>query len=110
MNSKVDTHVHTYFSGVSNYKVLRFPESITKPETQVECARKHGMNVLCITDHDAVKGAFEAQKYAKQYDDIEVIVGEEVTSADGEVPAYWLNGNYAPYTKHGRPSCIPFRY
>ena len=91
MNSKVDTHVHTYFSGVSNYKVLRFPESITKPERQVECARKNGMNVLCITDHDAVKGAFEAQKYAKQYDDIDVVVGEEVTSADGEVLAYWLN-------------------
>ena len=91
MNSKVDTHVHTYFSGVSNYKVLRFPESITKPETQVDCARKNGMNVLCITDHDAVKGAFEAQKYAKQFDDIEVVIGEEVTSADGEVLAYWLN-------------------
>ena len=91
MNSKVDTHVHTYFSGVSNYKVLRFPESITKPERQVECARKNGMNVLCITDHDAVKGAFEAQKYAKQYDDIDVVVGEEVSTADGEVLAYWLN-------------------
>ncbi len=91
MNSKVDTHVHTYFSGVSNYKVLRFPESITRPETQVDCARKNGMNVLCITDHDAVKGAFEAQNYAKQFDDIEVVVGEEVTSADGEVLAYWLN-------------------
>ncbi|MBO4551728.1 MAG: PHP domain-containing protein [Candidatus Methanomethylophilaceae archaeon] len=91
MNSKVDTHVHTYFSGVSNYKVLRFPESITKPERQVECARKNGMNLLCITDHDAVKGAFEAQKYAKQYDDFEVVVGEEVTSADGEVLAYFLN-------------------
>ena len=87
----MDTHVHTYFSGVSNYKVLRFPESITKPDRQVECARKNGMNVLCITDHDAVKGAFEAQEYAKQYDDIDVIVGEEVTSADGEVLAYWLN-------------------
>ena len=49
------------------------------------------MNVVCITDHDAIKGAFEAQKYAKKYDDIEVVVGEEVTSADGEVLAYWLN-------------------
>ena len=91
MNSKVDTHVHTYFSGISNYKVLRFPESITKPEVQVDCARKNGMNMVCITDHDAVKGAFEAQRYAKKYDDFNVIVGEEVTTADGEVLAYWLN-------------------
>ena len=91
MNSKVDTHVHTYFSGVSNYKALRFPESITKPEKQVDCARKNGMNVLCITDHDAIKGAFEAKRYAEKFDDIDVVVGEEVTSADGEVLAYWLN-------------------
>ena len=91
MNSKVDTHVHTYFSGVSNYKALRFPESITKPEKQVDCARKNGMNVLCITDHDAIKGAFEAKRYAEKFDDIDVVIGEEVTTADGEVLAYWLN-------------------
>ena len=91
MNSKADTHVHTYYSGVSNYKVLRFPESIIKPEVQVERAKKNGMNVLCITDHDAVKGAFEAEKYARRYDDIDIVIGEEVTSADGEVLAYYIN-------------------
>ena len=91
MNSKVDTHVHTYYSGISNYRILRFPESVTKPSEQVDCARRNGMDILCITDHDAVKGAFEAQEYAKQYDDFEVIIGEEVSTADGEVLAYWLN-------------------
>ncbi len=91
MRSKVDTHVHTYYSGVSNYRALRFPESVTKPEQQVECARRNGMNVLCITDHDVVKGAFVAQNYAKRYDDIEVVVGEEVSTADGEVIGLWLN-------------------
>lgn len=91
MRSKVDTHVHTYYSGISNYKVLRFPESVTKPETQVDVARKNGMDLVCITDHDAVKGAFRAQEYAKTLDDIDVIVGEEVTTADGEILAYWIN-------------------
>lgn len=91
MHSKVDTHVHTYYSGISNYKVLRFPESVTKPAEQVENARKNGMDMLCITDHDAIKGAFEAQEYAKRYDDFKVIAGEEVSTADGEVLGYWLN-------------------
>lgn len=91
MHSKVDTHVHTHYSGISNYKALRFPESTTKPEQQVECARKNGMNLLCITDHDAIKGAYVAKEYARQYDDFDVIIGEEVSTADGEVLGYWLN-------------------
>lgn len=92
MLSKVDTHVHTHFSGVSNYRALRFPESVAKPESQVDCARNNGMNFVCITDHDAVDGAFVAEKYAKsKYDDFEVIIGEEVSTADGEVLGYWLN-------------------
>ncbi len=96
MLSKVDTHVHTFFSGVSNYKALRFPESVTRPEEQVERARKNGMKVLCITDHDVVKGAHIAYEYAKQYDDFEVVKGEEVTTADGEVLAYFIEERIKP--------------
>jgi predicted metal-dependent phosphoesterase TrpH len=91
MISRADTHVHTHYSGISNYKALRFPESVTKPEEQVEAARKNGMNLLCITDHDAIKGAFVAKEYAKKYDDFTVVIGEEITTADGEVLAYGLN-------------------
>lgn len=95
MNMRADTHVHTCFSGVSNYKMLRFPESVTRPEKQVECARRNGMNIICITDHDSIKGAIIAKEYAKMYDDIDVIIGEEITSTDGEILAYWLN-EYIP--------------
>ncbi len=91
MISRADTHVHTHYSGISNYKALRFPESVTKPEEQVETARKNGMNLLCITDHDAIKGASVAKEYAKKYDDFTVVIGEEITTADGEVLAYGLN-------------------
>lgn len=95
MNMRADTHVHTCFSGISDYKILRFPESVTRPEKQVECARRNGMNIVCITDHDSIKGAIIAKEYAKMYDDIDVIIGEEITSTDGEVLAYWLN-EYIP--------------
>ena len=91
MISRADTHVHTYYSGTTNYKALRFPESVTTPQEQVEAARENGMNLLCITDHDAIKGALVAREYAKQYEDFTVVIGEEITTADGEVLAYGLN-------------------
>ena len=91
MLSKADTHVHTYYSGYTKYGILKFPESVETPEMQVENSRRCGMNTLCVTDHDAVRGAFIAKEYAKKYDDFTVIIGEEITTADGEVLAYDLN-------------------
>lgn len=91
MLSKADAHVHTYFSGVSNYKALRFPESVTRPEEQVDSARKNGMKVLCITDHNVIAGAKIAKEYSKKFDDIDVVIGEEINSRDGEIIGLWLN-------------------
>ena len=88
---KADTHVHTEYSGIARLGALKFPESVTTPEQQVDRARKNGMDVLCITDHDEIIGAFKAREYAKQFDDIEVVVGEEVTTADGEIIGLFLN-------------------
>lgn len=88
---KADTHVHTEYSGIARLGALKFPESVTMPEQQVDRARKNGMDVLCITDHDEIIGAFKAREYAKQFDDIEVVVGEEVTTADGEIIGLFLN-------------------
>ena len=60
---KADTHTHTSYSGY-NTKVgrLRFPESVIGPEVQVDNARKNGVSVLCITDHNAVAGAIAGAK------------------------------------------------
>ena len=91
MISKADTHVHTYYSGTTNYGILRFPESVASPETQVDCARKHGMSVVCITDHSEIKGAFRAEKYGRTLKDIDVVVGEEVMTSDGEIIGLSLN-------------------
>ena len=91
MGQRADTHTHTLYSGIGDFGALRFPESVTRPETMVDHARSKGLDVLCITDHDAVGGAFVAEKYAKQFDDIEVVIGEEVSTSDGEVIGLWLN-------------------
>jgi len=83
--SKADVHVHTRYSGFGQFRAIKFPESISRPEDLVDIARKIGLRVLCITDHNSVRGAFRALEYAKNYDDIEVVVGSEITTSDGEI-------------------------
>ena len=87
---KADTHVHCDYSGFNRLGILKFPESVISPETQVDDARRRGINVLAITDHNETAGGFIAQKYAKKFDDIEVIVGDEVMTNQGEVIGLWL--------------------
>ena len=88
---KADTHLHTQYSGFSNLGIMKFPESVLSPAKQVDKGRENGMDVIAITDHDEIAAAFLAQEYAKQFDDIEVIAGEEVTTADGEIIGLFLN-------------------
>lgn len=91
MLQRADTHVHTRYSGIGTLGPLRFPESVAHPEDVVKNARSIGDDVLCITDHDSIQGALVAQKYARKFDDIEIVVGEEISTADGEVIGLWLN-------------------
>lgn len=91
MRSRADTHVHTYFSGTSGYKALKFPESVTTPQEQVDRAIKNGYSVICITDHNTIKGGVNAKEYASGLDCIDVVVGSEINSADGEIIGLWLN-------------------
>jgi len=83
--SKADTHFHTRYSGFGHYKSITFPESVTHPEAAVDAARKEGLRVLCVTDHDAVRGALRAREYARRFDDIEIVVGSEITAREGEI-------------------------
>ena len=87
---KADTHVHCNYSGFNRLGILKFPESVITAEEQVDDARRRGLNVLAITDHNDTAGAFIAQKYAKKFDDIEVIVGDEIMTDQGEVIGLWL--------------------
>lgn len=93
---RADTHLHTEYSGYSNLGVMKFPESVTSPAQQVDKGRRNGMDVIAITDHDEIRGAFEAQKYVKGIDGIDVIAGEEITTADGELIGLFLTERIAP--------------
>jgi len=90
MRLRADLHVHTVYSGVGRLGQLRFPESIDRPEVMVDAARAKKLDVLCITDHNTISGALVAKEYAKRFDDIEVVIGEEISTKNGEIVGLWL--------------------
>lgn len=79
---KLDTHVHTYFSGHSTIPAVSrlMRESYNTPEGVYRRAKDRGMDLVAITDHDVIEGALTIA------DRPDVIVGCEVTgvfSGDG---------------------------
>jgi len=91
---RADLHTHTHYSGFNKVFFIPFPESVTPPDKMVDAGVKKGLDVLCVTDHNEIKGAFQAQRYARENRlPVEVVVGEEVETADGEVIGLFLEEN-----------------
>ncbi len=92
-----DLHTHTCYSGFSKVFFIPYPESVTPPEVMVDAAVNKGMDVLCITDHNEIKGAWKAQRYVKANKlAIEVVAGEEIATAEGEILGLFLQERIAP--------------
>jgi predicted metal-dependent phosphoesterase TrpH len=79
---EVDLHMHTDHS----------PDCATPVRVLLETARDRGLGAIAITDHNEVSGALEARRIAaEEMGDIEVIVAEEVKTAEqGEVIGLFL--------------------
>lgn len=73
---RVDLHSHTMWSG----------DSTTTPDEIIDCVVASGLDVLCITDHNALAGA---EKLAAELP-CRVIVGEEVRTHVGEIIGLFL--------------------
>ncbi len=73
---RVDLHTHTMWSG----------DSTTTPEEFAAAVAASGLDVVCITDHNAIAGAVELQDRV----DARVIVGEELRTAAGEIIGLFL--------------------
>ncbi len=73
---RVDLHSHTMWSG----------DSTTTPEELEEAVLAAGLDVLCVTDHNAVRGA---QELAGRLP-CRVIVGEELRTHAGEIIGLFL--------------------
>jgi len=59
--------------------------------------RNTDLNVIAVTDHDTIEGAQRAAEHAQQRRrNVEVIVGEEVSSRDGHILALFLDRRVRP--------------
>ncbi len=73
---KVEMHCHTYFS----------PDGFITPRTLTERCSKKGVDCVCLTDHNLLRGAMEFAKQAG----VRIIMGEEVATGQGEVTGLFL--------------------
>jgi hypothetical protein len=74
---KVDMHTHSEYS----------PDSRTPLRVQAAAIKAAGLHVVCATDHNTIEGALRLRELA---DGFRVIVGEEVSSRDGEIIGLFL--------------------
>jgi len=74
---RVDCHLHTCYSG----------DAVTTIDELAERVESTGIDVVCVTDHHAIRGALEA---AQRDIGCRVVVGEEVRTSRGEVIGLFL--------------------
>ncbi len=83
---KADLHIHTTYSYDSSSTV----------SVVLEWAKNFAdLDVIAITDHDAIGGAQEAEQMAPKYG-IEVIPGCEITTQDGHLLALFIRKSVPP--------------
>lgn len=73
---KVDTHIHTIYSGDCKSPV----------EDVVKKAAAEGLDVIGIADHNTTEGALKARDFVEKHRHLlTVLIGQEVMTPDGEV-------------------------
>jgi predicted metal-dependent phosphoesterase TrpH len=87
MLRKADLHVHTRYSGLTRVSFLTFPDSISHPSELVKMAEKRQLAVLCVTDHNSIRGAIEARKLKSS---VEIVTGSEIATLDGDLLGLFL--------------------
>jgi len=84
---RVDLHMHTRFS----------KDSLSRVEDVLAAAMRRGLSAIAITDHDGIEGALEAKEIARVRGwPLQVIVGEEVRTDEGDLLAYFVKKRIAP--------------
>jgi predicted metal-dependent phosphoesterase TrpH len=75
---RADLHIHTTYS-----------DGMGTVSAVLESARRAGLDVIAITDHDDLRAVPEARNLAPHYG-ISVVSGVEITTAEGHLLAYWI--------------------
>lgn len=90
---KADLHCHTYYSGLTGHMTAFEPmDSYNSPDTLYLLAKKRGMDLVTITDHDSIDGCLSFLN--KNPDAADFFIGEEVTV---ELPEFKTNVHVAVY-------------
>jgi predicted metal-dependent phosphoesterase TrpH len=90
---KADMHCHTYFSGKTGHMTAFEPmDSYNSPEALYALAKKRGMDLVTITDHDSIDGCLAFLE--KRPDANDFFIGEEVTV---QVPEFKKSVHVAVY-------------
>ncbi|TMB54556.1 MAG: PHP domain-containing protein, partial [Chloroflexi bacterium] len=79
-----DFHVHTRYS----------PDSLLTEDRLIQLALERGLTHVAVTNHNNVEGAIAVRDRAAELevdDRLHVILGEEVSSADGEIVGIFLD-------------------
>ncbi len=86
--SRADLHIHSNHSdGTASVAAI------------LARAAAAGLQTIAITDHDTISGALAARRLAREFG-VEVVVGEEVSTAEGHLLALFLEHELPP----GRPA------
>ncbi len=73
---RVDMHTHTMWSG----------DSTTTPEEFAAAVAASALDVVCVTDHNAIDGALQLREQLR----VRVVIGEELRTAAGEIIGLFL--------------------
>jgi predicted metal-dependent phosphoesterase TrpH len=82
---RADLHMHTTAS-----------DGWPTPVELVDHARRLALDVIAVTDHDTIEGAFRAAEHAAKRSRLQVVVGEEVSSRDGHIVGLFLERKVRP--------------
>lgn len=66
-------------------------DGLSPPEAILDAAERDGLDVIAITDHDDIRGSFQARELAAQRgSDVDVVTGIEVTTRSGHLLALFV--------------------
>ena len=89
--NRADLHIHTTFS-----------DGLLEPEDVVNYAVTNtNLRVVCVTDHNTLDGARMTYEFwnahRDEFSQIQVVIGEEVTSTKGHILGLFLHETISPH-------------
>jgi hypothetical protein len=66
------------------------------PQQLADHARRIGLDVIAVTDHDTIEGALRAADHAARRGRLEVVIGEEVSTRNGHIVGLFLEKRIRP--------------